>query len=396
MRSALLQLQPLCTAHLKRRYSSRHFISSLFSRYSAKVNPPNPAKPAVDTADSSQSVVGTVPYHTAYTLLRHPYQPSTYPAKLDNSFSPLGRRLMVQGTQKGEIVNFYWEDEDPRVQSGDSPASGNKNRFPYITFAASASEGSPSKSSEEGDFLGRRPYYPIGVTIEQGNVSHDDSEIHKDSTTTPQFPPNEAFLFVCTHAARDCRCGDQGNAFVDALREELNKRQHSTNLGKDELDKDQSEFVRGLEAVCEEFIGEGDAQGEKKAREMLDAVWSRIRIGEVGHVGGHKYAANLLAFPFGDWLGNLTPAHAPLVLDAIASRLLLLQMLESRKFDNRAGQSGSDVNGDGKVNVVEALSVPLILDPTIWRGRMGLSKDEQTMLFERYSRNAGDYTATTK
>jgi hypothetical protein len=55
-------------------------------------------------------------------------------------------------------------------------------------------------------------------------------------------------LYVCTHGARDCRCGEWGSKVADALREEISKRKEYDLTGK----------------------------------------YSRIVVGEVGHVGGHQ------------------------------------------------------------------------------------------------------------
>ena len=59
----------------------------------------------------------------------------------------------------------------------------------------------------------------------------------------------EVYLLVCTHGSRDCRCRDRGGPLIEALKSEL--------------------FVRGKR----------DGEG---------SVWSRIRVGEAAHVGGHK------------------------------------------------------------------------------------------------------------
>ena len=57
---------------------------------------------------------------------------------------------------------------------------------------------------------------------------HEDTEIH---------------LYVCTHGERDCRCGDMGGKVASALKKEVKERGASAD---------------------------------------------RVRIGEVGHVGGHQ------------------------------------------------------------------------------------------------------------
>lgn len=87
-------------------------------------------------------------------------------------------------------------------------------------------------------------------------------------------------LYVCTHGARDCRCGTVGKDVAEALRREISARI------------------------------EVDPGG----------LASRCTIGEVGHVGGHqcvhffplfsslirnRYAANVLIYPHGEWYDSM-------------------------------------------------------------------------------------------
>ncbi|KXS15843.1 hypothetical protein M427DRAFT_134861 [Gonapodya prolifera JEL478] len=78
----------------------------------------------------------------------------------------------------------------------------------------------------------------------------------------------EKFLFVCGHQKRDDRCGVVGPSLVSALR-------------------------------------------ESSAKLNLD---SSIKVLACSHVGGHKYAGNLIAYPAGVWLGRVAPYHAEVVL----------------------------------------------------------------------------------
>ncbi len=59
--------------------------------------------------------------------------------------------------------------------------------------------------------------------------------------------PDRLHIYVCTHGARDCRCGEWGSKVADALKEEISKRRES-------------------DSTCK---------------------YSQIVMGEVGHVGGH-------------------------------------------------------------------------------------------------------------
>ncbi|WVQ95440.1 hypothetical protein IAU59_002537 [Kwoniella sp. CBS 9459] len=109
-------------------------------------------------------------------------------------------------------------------------------------------------------------------------------------------------ILVCTHRSRDCRCSDRGGALIDALREELERR----SLG------------------------------------------DKIKISEIAHVGGHKYAANAILLPSLDMLSNLTAEHAP----ALVSHAL---------FPSK-GSLWSH-----------------------WRGRYGLTEDQQAEVWSRMS-----------
>ncbi|EIM83692.1 uncharacterized protein STEHIDRAFT_30779, partial [Stereum hirsutum FP-91666 SS1] len=133
------------------------------------------------------------------------------------------------------------------------------------------------------------------------------SEPYSDREEVVDCEDSGVQLYVCTHGERDCRCGEWGGEVADELNAELKRRQSN------------------------------DPEG----------VWGRYSIGEVGHVGGHKHAANLLVFPYGDWFGGLRKQHVSSVLDAVAARPY------------------AATHWDAPPDL-----------PEFWRGRMGLSKEE--------------------
>ena len=90
---------------------------------------------------------------------------------------------------------------------------------------------------------------------------------------------DETHIFVCTHGTRDCRCGVAGTELLDALR-----------------------------ALVDEHKRTCAAQGSRPAK--------RVHVLPISHVGGHKWAANALVYPHGDWYGNLRVTDAPLLLRA--------------------------------------------------------------------------------
>lgn len=77
---------------------------------------------------------------------------------------------------------------------------------------------------------------------------------------TPREPLPGRWVFVCVHAARDERCGRCGPPVLEAFRR-----------------------------AC--------------AEEGLDDVTVRA----TSHVGGHKYAGNVIVYPAGVWYGLVTP-----------------------------------------------------------------------------------------
>ncbi|KAJ3136372.1 hypothetical protein HK100_001749 [Physocladia obscura] len=95
------------------------------------------------------------------------------------------------------------------------------------------------------------------------NASTASSDIAVDTCTGTHH------LLVCTHASRDVRCGALGYRLISAL---------------------------------------ADVLGPRK-----DVV-----VHESSHVGGHAWAANLIAYPRGDWYGNLAQSGETAVPDARA------------------------------------------------------------------------------
>lgn len=121
-------------------------------------------------------------------------------------------------------------------------------------------------------------------------------------------------LFVCCHAKRDERCGHIGPALAAKL----------------------AELATGKQAP-----GGG-----------------AVRVLKTSHVGGHKYAGNVLVYnkgqsTDGDWFGGLNAQNAGPFLEAL---------LASRAPSGAAGEAA--------------------LRPW-WRGRVGLSKAEQLQHFEQ-------------
>jgi hypothetical protein len=99
--------------------------------------------------------------------------------------------------------------------------------------------------------------------------------------------------FVCVHGNRDARCGACGPPLVERFTAEL------------------------------EALGLAD----------------KVTVRRNSHLGGHRFAGNVLIYPGGDWYGYVTPDDVPRIID-------------------------QHIVGDHIVT-------------DLWRGRMGLSPGEQ-------------------
>lgn len=88
---------------------------------------------------------------------------------------------------------------------------------------------------------------------------------------------------------------------------------------------------------------------------------SAIKVYGVSHIGGHKHAPNTIMYPSGDWHGLLS------VEDSVDAQQILFDALS---------------NGGIAAGVREqARADPIMIEK--WRGRMGLSKEEQWKLYQQ-------------
>ena len=81
------------------------------------------------------------------------------------------------------------------------------------------------------------------------------------------------FIYVCTHKARDARCGRAGPPLVEAL-------------------------------------------GEAAKRRRKDGG-PRVAVHGTSHVGGHKYAGCAIAYPSGDWFGHVAKPNSEELLSTV-------------------------------------------------------------------------------
>jgi len=285
------------------RSESRGFTSTAFCKDAVVRELSSSAK-----ANLQEGLAGSGPLHKSCIFLHHPDPPSKYPPKVT---SELWRALTLRAVQHRGLVNFCWRSDGDFVAGN----SGEPESYPATVFLA----GDHSDSK-------RRIFRIPTVTLENLDVVDALLSLRDGEQVLGAFDSEESaqeqHIYVCTHGARDCRCGDTGGAVVAALREEVASRIRS-------------------------------AQARSAPNAKSPSIWDKLKIGEVAHVGGHKYAANVLLYPGGEWLGKILPSDVPALLDLV---------------------------GSGGLEEAQH-QYPFVLAHS--RGRMGVDKEAHRQLFEQ-------------
>ncbi|KAG6872239.1 hypothetical protein C0995_011661 [Termitomyces sp. Mi166 len=197
----------------------------------------------------------------------------------------------------------------------------------------------PSNTTGNGNGQALTAFSTMGGRFEVPDLNMENLDevaemLEQHATQGPLAPgtSDEIRLYVCTHGARDCRCGDMGSAVFRALQEGVAR------------------------LVKEDPFG----------------VASRIKVGEVGHVGGHQFNTprTCLYTLMANGIVVSPSVYRPSVLKSIR-----LGMLKPGDIPTVLGRIL-----DSPVRPYSAEDAPIL--PSHWRGRMGLPKDGQAQLFE--------------
>ncbi|KAJ3508457.1 hypothetical protein NLJ89_g5746 [Agrocybe chaxingu] len=237
---------------------------------------------------------GTVNHHRCYILLHADEPPSAFPSVFH---TPVSRELLARATKWGGMVNFSWLNTPLSHSDVSSPRMQSATVFSTLGGRLEISDVSLDNVDE----------------VEARIRAHLDGPVAESTS-------DEVHVYVCTHGARDCRCGERGRRVFEALAEEV------------------------------ESLRRADPTGPA----------AKIKVGEIGHVGGHKYAANALIFPHGEWLGCIKPEDASPIIKLLCDDLK-----------------------NGNVKPRGPAEEPFSLRH--WRGRMGMTKEEQKHLWESFA-----------
>jgi hypothetical protein len=239
----------------------------------------------------TESLVGTVKHHDCHAFFVHD-DASRWPAKeFEGQIGDVSRSMhaaleAAAGAHKGGVHQF----------APGSNAVGGKVKLNLAEAGARA-----HASDAPGDVLifpqsTRRKAYDDPSDASPERVAAFVRDVFVTGDAGAGLPGGEcecerlrgAHVFVCTHAARDARCGLCGPALVDAIRAEV------------------------------------DARG----------LTDRVAVRGCSHVGGHAYAGNVLVFhppggvdadadaaaSEGTWYGYVTPREIPDIVERTIRR----------------------------------------------------------------------------
>ncbi|GAA6048485.1 hypothetical protein JCM3770_003781 [Rhodotorula araucariae] len=244
-------------------------------------------------------VVGSAPQMPRHLLIHAPHPTNTWPSHLDST-SPLYRALAQRWATHPELsklgfgvtdagtgpIDVAWDPKRSKLDKpDDGPAEEVYSATVYPDFLHIPSLSMSSLAAFESTYLSLPP------------------APSPPSTNTPA--PSQTHIFVCTHASRDCRCGDLGEPLYAALVREARRRK----VGGELRDGDDG-----------------------------------VRIARVAHIGGHKWAGNALVYREGgacDWYGLLRAEDAPKLLDYATSSAPLTPWYT--RWRGRVGLSPADV-----------------------------------------------------
>lgn len=257
------------------------------------------------TPISVPATLGTAPAYSRHLLLRTPHPSSSWPARFE-SVSPLYKALGERWGKHPELKKLGFSFADGGL------GEGTEKWDPY---------GGESELVSDSEEVYAGYLYPDWIPIPKLSLSALDAfeafylslEPPPSSSVSPHTSTSavkpKVHIYVCTHGTRDCRCGELGEPLYQALVDEVKWRKEEHN----------------------------------------------IEVRQVGHIGGHKYAGNVLLykdFHVSDWYGLLREGDAAQLVDLALST-------SSEPWWPR------------------------------WRGRVGLSPEEAQELFKTKSPGSG-------
>ena len=191
-----------------------------------------PVKNLASLSARAASLAGTVPSHNAYILLHGRHSPRAFPSQLA---SPLLAALRQRALRWSALVNVAWvpPNGSGHVHNLSEEETDATETYSLLAFASN-----------------RRRLRISSVSMDNFEDTCVQLHNYMERPSAGVVDSHGLHLYVCTHGARDCRCGKWGTKVADGFREEIFKRRQTDPTGQ----------------------------------------YSSIVMGEVGHVGGHQSA----------------------------------------------------------------------------------------------------------
>lgn len=264
---------------LNRAQPQLDIIRSLRASSSAQtrfISSAKPAKKFVAEELEPGDLAGTVRHHENYVILHHPLRPTEQPHGMTSPLFKKVKSLMgdrttvnvgwtsdVWTTEKEGIAHQRGDEHERRSGRWLNPQLRSRNISPNPNIKGKEIVDMSIYSTHHPWTSRVFSFDPEAVDGTPGSLemavrswTSDIQALHISKELQGIIPdqdlnPHPIDIFICTHGQRDCRCGETGTAFADALRAEVRKWQ---------------------EAV----------------KETESSALIPIRIGELAHVGRHE------------------------------------------------------------------------------------------------------------
>ena len=154
---------------------------------------------------------------------------------------------------------------------------------------------------------------PHAAAAERVRLAERAAAVYADEAEHSEWQPDVDFecrpvsgcaLLICAHKQRDKRCGVTGPILAKQIGHESEERRQAEER-------------------------EADMRAQQRIRDSLPPLAAApqssmsllpVHTMLISHIGGHKFAGNVIAYPAGVWYGRVTPHHVRLLLDAHATQ----------------------------------------------------------------------------
>ncbi|KAF8310491.1 hypothetical protein DL93DRAFT_2084494 [Clavulina sp. PMI_390] len=272
------------------------------------------SSPASPNLEIKPAKPGTAPPYSALLVLHTSTPASEWPSH-PSVYSPLTKELLARLKKYSGMVNM----------SHDHTLSADSD----LAFPNEVNEAYPATLYLNGMRAIRIP------SVSMDSIDAIELLMQDLQKGQPKFNYlAERHVYVCTHNARDCRCGTIG---VDVQ--------------------------RALSTIFSDAPSTSESSSPPSA---IPPTPSRTptQVHGISHVGGHIYAANIYDFPSGDMYATVSLDNVALFAEALSA--------DARPLGEdviTGSGSGSEAGG----RTIE--QTRFLLD--VWRGRMDMSREEQ-------------------